>query len=249
MKVLLQIIVSVACVIAARLLMIKHGFFPIYRMLRLVGIEYAPAAYYLSLAALSAVFWFVVFYRRRPKLMTKPYTIDTQGDRAIFHVHPQPLPVAGLITLILLMSAAAAGLLSFVTNTGIMFPVYMAIIFYLYFRYVRAGFDKKRKITKEPFTVTPVGVTLGNGQSVSLDEIHQVVLKNAYDDDPDHIVAGNSMVVGTAMAASSMRHKFAQRSYYVAILHGGIETVLAGGMNEPQARGVFIEVTRRLGMN
>lgn len=249
MKTLLQIIVSVVCVIAARMLMMKFGIFPVFRVLSTAGIRYTPATLFTTLAAFSALFWFVVFYLRRPsKPMTEPYTIETQGDRATFRVNPQPSP-AGYIPAILVFSACIGTILSLITSSNAMFPLYMAISFVVSYRIHRAVYDKKRRVTKEPFTIAPDGITFANGQSVPVDQIHQIVLKNGMNDEFVYFIGGGSFQTGANMIGASLLSKVTQRAYYIAIQHGGTETVLAGGMDQPQASGVFTEVTRRLGMS
>jgi hypothetical protein len=111
--------------------------------------------------------------------------------------------------------------------------------------------------------VNAAGLTvLGTKQFLRSDDIHRLVIKNAFDDSVEmplsgYVAVGSPMAVGAAAAANAMtntvailannkRRAMARISYFVTIEAGGVSHKIAGGLTEVCAHGVMTDIGRAL---
>jgi len=111
--------------------------------------------------------------------------------------------------------------------------------------------------------VNAAGLTvLGTKQFLRSEDIHRLVIKNAFDDSVDmplsgYVAVGSPMAVGAAAAANAMtntvailannkRRAMARISYFVTIEAGGVSHKIAGGLTEVCANGVMTDIGRAL---
>ena len=111
--------------------------------------------------------------------------------------------------------------------------------------------------------VNAAGLTvLGTKQFLRSEDIHRLVIKNAFDDSVEmplsgYVAVGSPMAVGAAAAANAMtntvailannkRRAMARISYFVAIEAGGVSHKIAGGLTEVCANGVMTDIGRAL---
>lgn len=192
------------------------------------------------------------------KVSSVPYVIEELGDRSTFNVHPKPhyknylglgmlsMPVDALVSWYLSTEITGSSNASGVTI--VLFIILYPFIFWFLSVMERRSYNKSRKVVDEPFTISPSGIEIG-GASIATGQIHRVVLRNALDGDLNIIHGGSGMAAAASVSAAQNANKNVKRAFYVAAEHGGTQTVLAGGMDEPQANAVFMEVTRRLGLD
>lgn len=103
---------------------------------------------------------------------------------------------------------------------------------------------------------------LGTGQFLRSEDIHRLVIKNAFDDAVEmplsgYVAVGSPMAVGAAAAANAMtntvailannkRRAMARISYFVTAEAGGVSHKIAGGLTDVCAHGVMTDIGRAL---
>ncbi len=94
------------------------------------------------------------------------------------------------------------------------------------------------------FTVYPDGIEM-NALKINRDDIHRLIIRNAYED-PTIIIDTNS---SSQRAALGRRLTRQQVGYEINIESGGKATLLAGGLDEVTANGLYTDVSRILALN
>jgi hypothetical protein len=146
-----------------------------------------------------------------------------------------------------------------------------ALFFYSWYksyRWFNAWYRRKQAEGRHAYEVELLvnasGVSVGdaNKQFLRHDDIHRLVIKNAFDNSCDipltgYVAAGSPMAVGAMAAANAMtntvaviannkRRAMARISYIVTIEAGGVAHPIAGGLTEVCANGVMTDIGRAL---
>ena len=147
----------------------------------------------------------------------------------------------------------------------------MAAVFfyawYLCYRWLTRWILRKQGESRHAYEVELLvngsGITvLGTKQFLRHEDIHRMVIKNAFDDTLEiplsgYVAVGSPMVVGTAAAANAVtnsvamlaNHKrriAAKISYFITAEAGGVSHKIAGGLSEVCAHGVMTDIGRAL---
>ena len=184
---------------------------------------------------------------------TASYTKTPQGDGFIFHVTPAPKANAGCMGMfqyILLAGLCAMLVGGFLMSSGnpimVTFGLIVGIIVFIFiYRWGLKG-KSKEEIDRQPtsFTVYPHAIEM-SGQKMNKEDIHRLIIRNAYDD-PTLIIDYNNPGQRAALARREMH---AQVNYVLTLESGGRASALAGGLDEITANGLLTDVSRILGFN
>lgn len=146
-----------------------------------------------------------------------------------------------------------------------------ALFFYSWYksyRWFNAWFLRKQAEGRHAYEVgllvnaSGVSVDGAKEQFLRREDIHRLVIKNAFDDSTEipltgYVAAGSPMAVGAMAAANAMtntvaviannkRRAMARISYIVTIEAGGVAHRIAGGLTEVCAHGVMTDIDRAL---
>lgn len=152
----------------------------------------------------------------------------------------------------------------------LMVPI-VALFFYSWYksyRWFNGWFLRKQTEGRHAYElellVNASGVDVGGPNKLFLrhEDIHRLVIKNAFDDSTEipltgYVAAGSPMAVGTMAAANAVtntiaviannkRRAMARISYIVTIEAGGVAHRIAGGLTEVCAHGVMTDIGRAL---
>ncbi len=134
------------------------------------------------------------------------------------------------------------------------------------YRWFNAWYLRKqgegRHACEAELLVNGAGLTvLGTRQFLRSEDIHRLVIKNAFDDSVElplsgYVAVGSPMAVGAAAAnamtntvailANNKRRAMARISYFVTIEAGGVSHKIAGGLTDVCANGVMTDIGRAL---
>lgn len=149
-------------------------------------------------------------------------------------------------------------------------PAVALAFFYGWFkcyRWFNAWYQRKQGEGRHAYDTAllanTAGLTvLGTNQFLRSEDIHRLVIKNAFDDSVElplsgYVAVGSPMAVGAAAAANAMtntvailannkRRAMARVSYFVTIEAGGVSHKIAGGLTEVCANGLMTDIGRAL---
>ena len=111
---------------------------------------------------------------------------------------------------------------------------------------IGASIHKKKVSAGGEFTASPLGLEM-KGYQLPIEQIHRLVVRNAYASDRDRYVYVNGAV--TALYADALSNSIATHAsvgYKLDVEHGGKATTLAGGMTEVTVNGLLTELTRAM---
>lgn len=168
------------------------------------------------------------------------YTKTPQGDGFLFSVKPAPKMMGNLARHLILAFCGAVlsggiciglKLQSWTLQWLIPLVVFIYILVFLIRR------DERPKTHRFPsaFVVYPNGIEV-NGQKMHKDDIHRIIIRNAYSEHP----------VEQTTAEQAFQSMLANRSYSLNIESGGRATQLAGGMDEVTVHGLMTDVSHIL---
>ncbi|MET4675881.1 MULTISPECIES: hypothetical protein [unclassified Luteibacter] len=109
----------------------------------------------------------------------------------------------------------------------------------------KAAHDVTRKVQRQPFQVSRLGIRLSDGTLLAPGQIYGIRRGNTQAGD-QVVMGGAGMVAGVSQMAAESSQRLARVSHTVEVDHGGRATVLAGGLTETQAHAVASEITQRL---
>ena len=179
--------------------------------------------------------------------MTAPYTIEERGSKSVFQVVPKPHIKSDMVPIAIASIVLGIFCATILTPRFPIAGLVLAIaVFVLLWKMASSASDRKRKVVPGTFSVSPDGVEVG-GRTIPSDQIHRVVLRNGMDGEFVFVGGRSSLQQGSSLMAASGLKKLTKIAYFVAVEHGGMQTALAGGMDEAQAYAVFTEVSKRLG--
>ncbi len=104
------------------------------------------------------------------------------------------------------------------------------------------------------FVVSPAGVEVPGGPTVTREQLHRLIVRNGVPDIQGGAVAVNTGTMFTAMQSGAANDRAVNRaralavSYMLCAESGGRSTTLAGGMTEVTAHGLMTDVSRILGL-
>ncbi|WP_153798451.1 hypothetical protein [Foetidibacter luteolus] len=176
-------------------------------------------------------------------MKTAEYTTTPKDDGYTFYVTPAPKVIGGCagIFFILLLAFLGALILSAVSS------ILSVIAFIGIAAWCFLKMDMRKKNHRHPssFSVYP-GYIEVNGQKLVRENIHRVIIKNAYDKTPRLHLTGQTVPTGVGIG-HDIRNMLEQISYSVDVEAGGKATQLAGGMDDVTANGLLTEVNQILG--
>lgn len=180
-------------------------------------------------------------------------------------------PVAGLLASVVMgvtgtLGETVGNLLRYATM-----PLVVVLFFYGWYksyRWFNAWYQRKQAEGRHAYEVellvnaSGVGIAGATEQFLRREDIHRLVIKNAFDDSTEipltgYVAAGSPMAVGAMAAANAMtntvaviannkRRAMARISYIVTIEAGGVAHRIAGGLTEVCAHGVMTDIDRAL---
>ncbi|CAG0926930.1 MAG: hypothetical protein F9K21_00420 [Rhodocyclaceae bacterium] len=160
------------------------------------------------------------------------YTMEDLGNGKVrFSITAAELkPGMGWIVLV--------GVLGLITY-GLFWLVFLSIP-------IGASIHKKKVSAGGEFIASPRGLEM-KGFLLPAEQIHRLVVRNAYASDRDRYVYVNGAV--TALYADALSNSIATHTsvgYKLDVEHGGKATTLAGGMTEVTVNGLLTELTRAM---
>jgi hypothetical protein len=183
-----------------------------------------------------------------------PLIVEDRGTWTYIYARPNALPfritlVSGALAL---APAVAIGFLAVSSMSRPPIPLFVLIIvvalfalsalFKQFFAWFHNG---RRNVQRHGFGVSPVGIILVDGTTIPHASIARVTVHNAWDS-RFVVAAGSSVAVGVAQMGLETQRQIGRISYVVSVEHQGMQSVLAGGLDETLARATMQEITRRL---
>lgn len=111
---------------------------------------------------------------------------------------------------------------------------------------IGASIHKKKVSAGGEFIASPLGLEM-KGYQLPVEQIHRLVVRNAYASDRDRYVYVNGTV--TALYADALSNSIATHAsvaYKLDVEHGGKATTLAGGMTEITVNGLLTDLRRMI---
>jgi len=115
----------------------------------------------------------------------------------------------------------------------------------LFTKLFKAGHDVNRKVQSKPFQVSAQGLRLPNGTLVAPGQIYAIRCGNTQSG-RTIVLGGVGAVAGVSQMAAVTADLLTRVSHTVEVEHGGMSSVLAGGLTAAQAHAVAAEITKRL---
>jgi hypothetical protein len=182
------------------------------------------------------------------------------GGRVRFTVTPAPVPRAsgGPVIVAVIFGLFVLGTMSRTEGGfGLLLRLVVAIGGGIFIhrwlnRWFASGVDKRRS-PGGTFIASPAGVEAG-GVVIPRDQLHRLIIRNGVPDVGEVAVVNDGTVLGGMQAGAANdrarnQAKAARISYMLCAEHGGRSTTLGGGMTEVTAHGLFMDVSRLLGMS
>lgn len=169
------------------------------------------------------------------------YTKTQQGDSFVFHVNPAPKVLGGCSGLLLVGSCAlVVGML-----TGAIFTPIIGVPAFFITGYLLLKKDMRTKNhqNSSTFEVSANQIRV-NEQVFNKDDIHRLIIQNAYRNTPEILLTGDHSA-GTG-AGYDIRKANERISFSLEVEMGGRAHQLAGGMDDTTAFGLLTDVCRIL---
>ncbi|HEX5152610.1 MAG TPA: hypothetical protein VFW07_14265 [Parafilimonas sp.] len=177
-------------------------------------------------------------------MKTAEYTKTPSGEGYLFHVTPAPKVIGGCagVLFILLIAFLGGMIVSGISS------ILSAVLFIGIATWCFLKLDMRKKNHRSPssFTVYSNSIEV-NGQKLLKENIHRVIIRNAYDKTPKIQLTGQTVPTGVGIGYD-IRNMLEQISYSVDAEAGGKAIQLAGGMDEVTAFGLRTEICQITGL-
>lgn len=199
---------------------------------------------------------------------TSSYKSDQSGDEFSFSViaAEKRVPIIRRILTSFFFMILLFNILG-TSNKMLVFVIFGTIAFYIILGKMVIWSDKKHRGEGGSFKASPQGIVLDNGESISTDKIHRLIIRNNFSDvvipySAGGMVGGGSgmtgaamatgAAIGNAMAAGLTQVAIADKNrntaigYRLDVEFGGNAKTLASGMTETTAYGLMQDVGKVL---
>jgi hypothetical protein len=186
------------------------------------------------------------------------YTKTKQGDAFVFYVTPASKVLGGCSgSLLAIIVAVAVGFivgwvfmiggLIVMDEIGAILGGVGGVVAFFVAGYYMLTLDRRKKNHQKPSTFeVSANQIRANGQTYSKEDIHRLIIQNAYRNVPELVLTGNHST--GAGIGYDIRKANERISYSLVLEMGGRAHQLAGGMDDTTAFGLLTDVSKVLGM-
>ena len=200
---------------------------------------------------------------------TSSYAVEKSGNEVIFSVvaAEKRVPIIRRILISFGIILIIWNVIGTKSDVGFVLAIVGAIAAYIIAGKMVLWADKKHRGEGGSFKVSSQGIFFNSGESVSVDRIHRLILRNTFSDVviPYSVggmvgggsgmagaamatgaAVGNAMAVGLTQAAIADKNRNMAIGYRLDVEYGGNAKTLASGMTETTAYGLMQDVGRVL---
>ena len=196
---------------------------------------------------------------------TSSYAVEKSGNEVIFSVvaAEKRVPIIRRILISFGFFLIIWNVIGTKSDVGFVLAIVCAIAAYIIAGILVLWADKKHRGEGGSFKVSSQGIFFNSGESVSVDRIHRLILRNTFSDVviPYSVggmvgggsgmagaamatgaAVGNAMAVGLTQAAIADKNRNMAIGYRLDVEYGGNAKTLASGMTETTAYGLMQDV-------
>ena len=196
---------------------------------------------------------------------TSSYAVEKSGNEVIFSVvaAEKRVPIIRRILISFGFFLIIWNVIGTKSDVGFVLAIVGAIAAYIIAGKMVLWADKKHRGEGGSFKVSSQGIFFNSGESVSVDRIHRLILRNTFSDVviPYSVggmvgggsgmagaamatgaAVGNAMAVGLTQAAIADKNRNMAIGYRLDVEYGGNEKTMASGMTETTAYGLMQDV-------
>lgn len=204
----------------------------------------------LVLAALLFGVWKGLRWPQHRPPSKPPLTITEADGWTVIDAQPAPLP-SRIVALSILAAFCFSGpvfAMNFRSGATLFvtWVVTVGLIAWILIGVGRGSNNARRRVQSAPFAVRSDAVRLPNGAIIMASQVYALTQRNTQDGQPVLTAVNSTIGAMSAVGAASTAARLATISHAVDLDHDGRSSTLAGGLTEPQARAVFMEVRQRL---